>query len=93
MVESRRLETDARIAKLRGDIGRPLEDIATPALVLDPAIARRNIETMAARIEALPAGLRPHVKVHKSAELARLQLDARGAGRHDGDGRRGGGDG
>jgi D-serine deaminase-like pyridoxal phosphate-dependent protein len=76
VVDSRRPETDARIAKLRGDIGRSLEDIATPALILDPAVARRNIETMGTRIAALPAGLRPHIKVHKSAELARLQLDA-----------------
>ena len=76
MVGSRRLETDPRVRKLRGDVGRPLEEILTPALVLDPAVARRNIETMAARMAALPAGLRPHIKVHKSAELARLQLDA-----------------
>ncbi len=76
MVGSRRLETDPRVRKLLGDVGRPLEEIVTPALVLDPAVARRNIETMAARMAALPAGLRPHIKVHKSAELARLQLDA-----------------
>jgi D-threonine aldolase len=76
VVGSRRLETDARVQRLREDVGRPLEEIATPALVLDPVLARRNIETMAARMAALPARLRPHIKVHKSAELARMQLDA-----------------
>ena len=57
MVESRRLETDARIAKLRGDIGRPLEDIASARARPRPGQPRaRNIETMAARIEALARG-------------------------------------
>jgi D-serine deaminase-like pyridoxal phosphate-dependent protein len=76
VVGSRRLETDPRVRRLLGDVGRPLEGVVTPALVLDPAVARRNIETMTARMAALPSGLRPHIKVHKSAELARLQLDA-----------------
>ena len=76
MVGSRRLGTDERVGSLLADVGRPLEEVATPALVLDPAVARRNIETMAARIARLPAGLRPHIKAHKSVELARLQLDA-----------------
>jgi D-serine deaminase-like pyridoxal phosphate-dependent protein len=76
VVGSRRLETDPRVRKLLGDVGRPLEEIVTPALVLDPGVARRNIATMAERMAALPTSLRPHIKVHKSAELARLQLDA-----------------
>ncbi len=31
---------------------------------------------MAERMAALPAGLRPHIKVHKCAELARMQIAA-----------------
>lgn len=60
----------------RDVIGRTLDDVPTPALVLDLAAARRNIETMAVRMDAMPAGLRPHIKAHKSAELARMQLEA-----------------
>ena len=86
MVESRRLETDARIAKLRGDIGRPLEDIATARARPRPGQPRAATSrrwTHGSRRG--PRRTRLHIKVHKSAELARLQLDAGGAGRHDGD--------
>lgn len=68
--------TDEPPEDLRGLVGRTLDDVPTPALVLDLAAARRNIETMATRMAAMPAGLRPHIKAHKSAELARWQLDA-----------------
>jgi D-serine deaminase-like pyridoxal phosphate-dependent protein len=57
-------------------IGRRIEDLVTPALVLDAPTARRNIEGMARRVATLPAALRPHIKVHKSPELSRLQVQA-----------------
>jgi D-serine deaminase-like pyridoxal phosphate-dependent protein len=57
-------------------IGRPRRDLVTPALILDLEVARRNIATMAERMSRLKARLRPHVKVQKSAELAKLQLAA-----------------
>ena len=57
-------------------IGRRRRELVTPALVLDLPAAQRNIEHMAARIAQLPADIRPHIKVHKSPELARLQVDA-----------------
>lgn len=57
-------------------IGRQRSDLVTPALVLDLPAAKRNIAQMAARIRELPAEIRPHVKVHKSPELARLQVEA-----------------
>jgi D-serine deaminase-like pyridoxal phosphate-dependent protein len=61
---------------LRAVIGRSRHDLITPALVLDLDVARRNIATMAQRMAALPAKLRPHVKVHKSPTLARMQIEA-----------------
>jgi D-serine deaminase-like pyridoxal phosphate-dependent protein len=57
-------------------IGRSRDELVTPALVLDLPAAKRNVNRMADRIRALPAGIRPHVKVHKSPELARLQIEA-----------------
>ncbi len=57
-------------------IGRHRTELVTPALVLDLPAAKRNIERMAARIRELPAEIRPHIKVHKSPELARLQVEA-----------------
>src|SRR6476659_585213 len=59
----------------RTAIGRPVDELETPALVLDLAIATRNIAFMAERFEALTARIRPHVKAHKCAELARMQLE------------------
>jgi D-serine deaminase-like pyridoxal phosphate-dependent protein len=57
-------------------IGRRRGDLITPALILDLDVARKNIATMAERLSRLNAKLRPHVKVQKSAELARLQIAA-----------------
>jgi D-serine deaminase-like pyridoxal phosphate-dependent protein len=57
-------------------VGKRREEVVTPALLLDVAAARRNIQKMAERMRALPAELRPHVKVHKSPELARMQVEA-----------------
>ena len=48
-----------------------LHDLPTPALVVDAEALEHNLACMA---RALPgARLRPHVKAHKSTELARLQ--------------------
>jgi D-serine deaminase-like pyridoxal phosphate-dependent protein len=60
----------------RSAIGRHARDVITPALMLDLPAARRNIEKMADRLKTMPGKLRPHIKVHKSPELARMQIDA-----------------
>jgi D-serine deaminase-like pyridoxal phosphate-dependent protein len=57
-------------------IGRRRNEVETPALILDLAVARTNIATMAEKIATLPAGLRPHAKLHKSPRIAQLQVDA-----------------
>ena len=57
-------------------IGQKRGELVTPALILDLEVARRNIAHMAERMKAMPARLRPHVKVQKSPELARLQVEA-----------------
>jgi D-serine deaminase-like pyridoxal phosphate-dependent protein len=66
-----------RVRDMYGDaIGRHRTELVTPALVLDHEAARRNVETMAAALVGGQAALRPHVKVHKSPDLARLQVAA-----------------
>jgi D-serine deaminase-like pyridoxal phosphate-dependent protein len=57
-------------------IGRHRSELTTPALVLDLPAARRNIARMAAAMVEIGASIRPHIKVHKSPELSRLQVDA-----------------
>jgi D-serine deaminase-like pyridoxal phosphate-dependent protein len=56
-------------------IGQPRHELTTPALILDLQVVRRNIDHMAARTRG-STRLRPHVKSHKSAEIARMQIEA-----------------
>ena len=60
----------------RSAIGKFRNNLTTPALILDLDVARNNIHHMAAYMRTVPAKLRPHIKVHKSPELARMQMDA-----------------
>ena len=48
----------------------------TPALVLDIDVMEANIESMAAHARAHDYQLRPVAKIHKSVEVARLQVAA-----------------
>jgi D-serine deaminase-like pyridoxal phosphate-dependent protein len=59
-----------------GAIGRHRSELTTPALVLDLPAAKRNIQRMADHMATLPSDIRPHIKVHKSPELSRLQVEA-----------------
>ena len=52
----------------------------TPYLQVDLARLRRNIARVAAFAQDGGMALRPHVKTHKSVEIARLQLSAGAAG-------------
>ena len=70
-------ETTDRVRRdYGGAIGRHRSEVVTPALILDLPAAKRNIATMAGRLTTLPAKIRPHIKVHKSPQLSRLQVDA-----------------
>lgn len=70
-------ETRERVRNAyRSAIGRRREEVVTPALILDLDAARRNIDKMARWLEGKPAKIRPHIKVHKSPELARMQVQA-----------------
>jgi D-serine deaminase-like pyridoxal phosphate-dependent protein len=57
-----------------------VEEPATPFLVVDVERLRANIERVAAAAADAGVALRPHGKTHKSAEVARMQLDAGAVG-------------
>jgi D-serine deaminase-like pyridoxal phosphate-dependent protein len=59
----------------RTAIGRSRGELTTPALILDLEVLRRNIAVMAEWTKTHPR-IRPHTKVHKCAEIARLQIEA-----------------
>src|ERR1019366_9982536 len=50
--------------------------LSTPALVCDHDLLVENVARMATRTALAGTALRPHVKSHKSAYVARLQLEA-----------------
>src|SRR5205085_9368116 len=52
-----------------------VEDLATPCIVIDAQVVRRNVERMAAYTRAHRLGLRPHTKTHKSTFLGRMQVE------------------
>lgn len=51
-------------------------EIDTPAVLVDMDIARRNIERFQRLADGWGIKVRPHIKTHKLAEVARMQLDA-----------------
>ena len=57
-----------------------LADLPTPALLVDEVAFERNLAKMAKHLASQEVGLRPHAKTHKSATIARKQLDAGAVG-------------
>ncbi|MEM9621804.1 MAG: DSD1 family PLP-dependent enzyme [Pseudomonadota bacterium] len=61
---------------LQLDTGLPLEQLPTPALVINKPALQRNIATMASYLGQHGKGFRPHAKTHKCPLIAALQLQA-----------------
>lgn len=57
-----------------------LEDLPTPAVLIDLDILARNIARMQDRARAAGVKLRPHAKTHKSPEVGRMQIAAGASG-------------
>jgi len=55
-------------------IGDAIEDIDTPALLVDLDAFEANLKTMADRVAAAGLRFRPHAKTHKCATVARRQI-------------------
>eukprot|EP01102_Stenamoeba_stenopodia_P001747 TRINITY_DN11587_c0_g1_i1.p1 TRINITY_DN11587_c0_g1~~TRINITY_DN11587_c0_g1_i1.p1 ORF type:complete len:411 (-),score=78.08 TRINITY_DN11587_c0_g1_i1:52-1227(-) len=50
-----------------------IENIQTPALILDKEVVERNAQSMIETAKRLGVALRPHVKTHKTLEVGKLQ--------------------
>jgi len=61
------------------DVGRRVAELTTPVLLLDLAALRRNVDAMAEWARGV-VDLRPHAKIHKCVEIARLQRRAGAVG-------------
>lgn len=53
-----------------------IEDLQTPALVLDKALFHQNLDSMQRHVSASGKRLRPHAKAHKCVEVTRRQIAA-----------------
>jgi D-serine deaminase-like pyridoxal phosphate-dependent protein len=66
-------ELEARIA--RRDFRDITKDtLPTPSMIVDLDLFEQNIKRMADHAKAVDIGLRPHVKVHKSVDVAKRQI-------------------
>lgn len=61
-------------------IGLPLEQIPTPALVVDIEKMTRNMELMANYLSTVKTQLRPHAKTHKTPAIGHMQMRAGAVG-------------
>lgn len=59
---------------------KPIEDLDTPAVLIDLEVLEANIARQAARAKEAGVKLRPHAKTHKIPGVARMQLAAGAAG-------------
>ena len=57
-----------------------VDQLPTPALVLDRPIMDANIQTMAKHLGHYSKGFRPHSKTHKCPEIAKQQIAAGAVG-------------
>lgn len=71
---------DRVLAQYGEHVGKPVESLQTPALIVDLSLMRQNIATMMAALEGQTAKLRPHTKVQKSPDIARIQIEAGATG-------------
>lgn len=56
-------------------IGTHLEDVHTPALIVDLDALERNVKRMRDFAERMGVRHRAHAKTHKSADIARIQME------------------
>ena len=61
-------------------IGKPIQEIDTPALVIDLDAMKRNLARMAEFAKKHNIAWRPHAKLHKSVLLAKMQIKAGAVG-------------
>ena len=57
-------------------IGQTLEEVDTPALILDLDAFEKNLATLNKSLRGKDVRVRPHAKTHKCPEIAKRQLAA-----------------
>lgn len=65
---------------IQSPTAQTIDDLETPCVVIDMDIMERNIATMQAKCDALGLQFRPHIKTHKTPDIARRQIEAGAVG-------------
>ncbi len=74
-------DEDSLVApQFRGFLKKPIQELPTPAMLVDLDVLEKNIDTLAAYLKGRPVAFRAHAKTHKCLEVAKLQLAAGGRG-------------
>ncbi|MFH1243313.1 MAG: hypothetical protein V1689_13250 [Pseudomonadota bacterium] len=56
--------------------------VETPCILIDLEVVENNLARMQGKAKKFNASLRPHIKTHKTPELARMQMDMGGRARN-----------
>src|SRR5438874_7786362 len=63
-----------RLNRPPAQVGDRIDDIDTPALVLELDAFERNLRTLAGSVKGRPVRVRAHAKTHKCPEIAKRQM-------------------
>ncbi|KAF5374933.1 hypothetical protein D9758_000312 [Tetrapyrgos nigripes] len=66
----------SKVALVEEFVGKSLDELRTPAFVIDRAVFASNCANMHKKAKEWGAGFRVHLKTHKTAEGTRLQLQS-----------------
>jgi D-serine deaminase-like pyridoxal phosphate-dependent protein len=74
-------DEDSRVApQYRGFLRKSIQELPTPAMLVDLDLLEKNIQTLASYLKGRPVAFRAHAKTHKCLEVAKMQLAAGGQG-------------
>lgn len=79
MNATNKLTTSTVGLNIPAKVGMVLDDVATPALIVDLDAFERNVDRMRTFVEQHKIRLRAHAKTHKSADIALIQIGRGGA--------------
>src|SRR2546423_58966 len=75
-----RTAEDDGLGAYRGFLKKRIQELPTPAMLVDLDLLEKNIRTIATYLKGKPVAFRSHTKTHKCLEVAKMQLAAGGGG-------------
>ena len=79
MANSELFDTSRVGLNLPAEVGMPVGEVQTPALLIDLARFEQNVSRMGEYVREAGIGFRAHAKTHKSVDIAHYQIARGGA--------------